>query len=209
MVLGLFWLGLSTAAAGGTTLPPDTVTRPVHAFMHFLPEYLEVRYPEKQFGQFVYIAIRQQRLFLIDSNRVVDEYPISTSRFGVGNRIYSKQTPEGLHTIRQKVGRHIPEGGIIYRGSYTGRSCLSDSGTVVRMGNLITSRILRLHGEEQGVNRGGRQDTFSRFIYIHGTANEALIGTPASNGCIRMCNADVVELFNRIPEGTYVVILNN
>ncbi len=66
-----------------------------------------------------------------------------------------------------------------------------------------------LAGEEDGVNKGGNIDSKSRNIYIHGTPEEGLLGTPASHGCIRMSNADVISLYNAVREGTYVIILNN
>jgi hypothetical protein len=72
--------------------------------------------------------------------------------------------------------------------------------------NLITSRILRLDGLEPGVNRGGRLDTFRRYVYIHGTNHEENIGRPASSGCLQLSNDDVIELFDQISEGTHLLI---
>jgi hypothetical protein len=75
--------------------------------------------------------------------------------------------------------------------------------------DLITSRVLHLTGLEEGINLGGDVDSYNRGIFIHGTHEEGLIGTPASKGCVRMKNADVIDLFERIEVGTFVVILNN
>ena len=72
--------------------------------------------------------------------------------------------------------------------------------------DLITTRILRLRGMQPGINQGGKVDSYRRYIYIHGTPEEGLIGTPASHGCIRMTNADVADLYERVPIGTQVEI---
>ena len=72
--------------------------------------------------------------------------------------------------------------------------------------SLITSRILRLRGLEPGLNTGGNRDSFARYVYIHGTNHEEAIGSPASSGCLQLTNADVIDLFDRIPEGTHLLI---
>ena len=72
--------------------------------------------------------------------------------------------------------------------------------------DFVTSRIMWLDGKEEGKNKGGAVDSFARYIYIHGTHEEGLIGTKASRGCIRMFNADAIELFDRIKKGTKVLI---
>ena len=73
----------------------------------------------------------------------------------------------------------------------------------------ITSRILSLKGEELGINKGSKIDSYARGIYIHGTSDEATIGRPASHGCIRMINQDVIKLFDNVQIGTKVLIINN
>jgi hypothetical protein len=71
----------------------------------------------------------------------------------------------------------------------------------------ITSRILWLSGEEKGVNKGKNIDSYQRYIYIHGTSEEGKIGTPASHGCIRMTNKDIIKLFSLVKLNTKVLIL--
>ena len=75
--------------------------------------------------------------------------------------------------------------------------------------DAITTRVLTLEGLENGINKGGELDSYGRHIYIHGTAEEGLIGQPASHGCVRMRNEDVIDLFNRVDKGLKVIILNN
>ena len=153
---------------------------------------------------FLYIDSVQQQLQLIDlepeNNR---SYAISTAANGMGNRLDSFKTPFGIHRIRQKIGGGEPRGMI-----FEAREPLGEIA-----GNLdnrdkdeITSRILWLDGLEEGVNKGGAYDTFSRFIYIHGTSDEKRIGKPVSAGCIRMKNDDVIELFNDVLVDDIVLI---
>lgn len=174
-------------------------------FVEFLEEYVAATYPNYSFGSYVYISLRDQKLYYVSNGTVKHAYDISSGRNGVGNNKGSGGTPIGLHTVYRKIGDTVPEGGIFYRGSYTGR--VLDS-TYTKT-NAITSRIIWLTGEEPGVNRGGIHDTSERYIYIHGTSGEASIGKPASRGCIRMRNADVVELYSLLSVGTPILIADN
>ena len=97
--------------------------------------------------------------------------------------------------------------GILSERRYTGE--LANPDRISEDTDLITSRILWLEGLEPGVNKGGANDSYQRCIYIHGTANERSIGSPSSHGCIRMLNADVIDLYERVPVGALVVILDN
>ena len=153
---------------------------------------------------FVVIDSTQQQLHWIDieseNNR---SYPISTAANGMGNQIDSYMTPLGIHRVRQKIGGDQPRGMVFEAREPTGRIA----------GNLdnrerdeITSRILWLDGLEPGVNRDGDCDTFSRYIYIHGTSDEKRIGEPVSAGCIRMKNDDVIELFEDVLVNDLVLI---
>lgn len=142
---------------------------------------------------FIYIVIAEQRVYWIDVEAENDRsYPVSTAANGSGNRADSYKTPFGIHRIRQKIGGGEPPGMV-----FEGREPV---GRVARQMNNqdedeITSRILWLDGMEQGINQGGVYDTYSRYIYIHGTSDEKRIGQPVSAGCIRMKNEDVIELF--------------
>lgn len=153
------------------------------------------------------VKIDEQRLYLLQENRVSQVYPVSTSRYGVGNKEGSHQTPLGAHNIAEKIGDHCRPGEIIKARIPTGKLaeiCVDAHATGQ---DVITSRVLWLRGLESGINRGGDVDSYRRYIYIHGTAEEGLIGKPASIGCVRMKNADVIDLYDRVAVGTPVMIL--
>lgn len=140
---------------------------------------------------------------------IVSEYVISTARNGVGSELHSEKTPSGLHSICQKIGDGVPVAGVFINRSYNGSKARIITQKLAGKTDDVTTRIMWLTGEEDGVNKGGNIDSKSRNIYIHGTPEEGLLGTPASHGCIRMSNADVISLYNEVREGTYVIILNN
>ena len=139
---------------------------------------------------------RQEMQLLDDSGGKVRTYPVSTSRFGLGSVPDSNFTPHGRFRIVQKIGHGAPERTIFRSrrivGTWDGGEAPED---------YVLTRILWLAGqEEQNAN------TFSRYIYIHGTNHENRMGQPASHGCIRLTNADVVDLFDRVDLATEVVI---
>ena len=115
----------------------------------------------------------------------------------------SFKTPTGLHSVSSMLGRGLPAGTLFKNRRPTGKVIkkIPHSNS-----DYITSRILRLNGLEDGKNKGGDVDSYNRYIYIHGTHEEGLIGKKASHGCIRMFNNDVIDLFERVQEGTYVLI---
>jgi lipoprotein-anchoring transpeptidase ErfK/SrfK len=149
----------------------------------------------------VEIKISEQRLCLYSANKIIKSYPVSTSKYGVENRLGSNKTPLGLHQIVSKIGRNAPLGAIFERRRNTGKIAKARN-----RGDLITTRILRLAGLEKGINKGKGVDSFQRCIYIHGTPEEKLIGRPASHGCIRMKNRDIIELFDLVKRSTLVKI---
>ena len=146
------------------------------------------------------VIISQQRLYLMKNGGTLKTCPISTSRYGIGNRKDSNKTPLGVHRICEKIGGGCPVGAIFKARRFTGQ--VWDGGTTNN--DMILTRILRLEGLEEGINRGGPADTFTRLIYVHGTNHEDAIGAPASHGCIRMMSEDVVDLFERVDVGTLV-----
>lgn len=152
------------------------------------------------------VQISQQNLHLFEKERVLKVFSISTSIFGIGNKSGSNKTPLGLHRIVSKIGRNAPLGSIFKKRRNTGKIAVVYKDRALKVADLITTRILRLEGLEQGVNKGEGVDSFKRCIYIHGTPNEGLIGKPASHGCIRMKNKDVIELFNLVKRNTLVNI---
>ena len=153
---------------------------------------------------FIYVDSQRQQLHWIDideeNNR---DYPISTAENGMGNRAESFKTPFGIHRIRQKIGGGEPKGMVFEAREPIGRIARDLDN---REKDEITSRILWLDGLEEDLNRGGIYDTYSRFIYIHGTSDEKRIGEPVSAGCIRMRNDDVIELFDEVLVNDLVLI---
>jgi UDP-N-acetylmuramate--alanine ligase len=151
---------------------------------------------------FVVVSIDTQTLLVCTVDAVVERYNCSTSRFGNGNRENSLKTPLGLHRINEKFGADAPAGRIFRDREDTGEEWdHSQTGD-----NLILSRILRLEGLEEGINKGAGVDSYERYIYIHGTGREDLIGTPLSHGCVCLRNHDIIRLFEKVREGTIVYI---
>ncbi|MGH7198186.1 MAG: L,D-transpeptidase family protein [Candidatus Omnitrophota bacterium] len=152
------------------------------------------------------VHVSQQKMVVSQGGKKLKVYPVSTSRYGTGNLLNSNQTPLGRHRVAQKIGTGAALN-TIFRNRVNTRTVsavnLSDR---LSAEDRITSRILWLEGLEPGVNKGRRVDSFRRQIYIHGTPDEGLIGKPASHGCIRMRNADVVQLFDWAEVGTVVII---
>jgi len=144
----------------------------------------------------VHVSIRHQLLTLKEGETPVRTYSVSTSRFGIGAEKGSFKTPIGRFRVVEKIGGQMPAGTI-----FQSRIPLRPDDPPPPTEDLVMSRILWLDGlDEQNAN------TRERFIYIHGTKHEAKIGSPASCGCIRMRNADVVELFDLIDNDTPVII---
>lgn len=134
------------------------------------------------------------------------EYPVSTALNGAGEADGSYCTPRGLHRIAQKIGADAPLFSVFKARVATGEIWTPEREAQAPGSDWILSRILWLEGMEPGKNRGSTVDSHARYIYIHGTNEESKIGTPVSHGCIRMRNADVVDLFDRVPVGTVVEI---
>lgn len=146
------------------------------------------------------ISVGQQRLSLIgDEGQWLKEYPISTAKAGVGEMSGSYQTPRGRHIIRAKIGVGQPENTVFVRRRPTGELWTPALAELHPGRDWILTRILWLSGCEAGFNRLGDRDTMRRYVYIHGSPDTAEMGKPGSHGCIRMRNADIVELFEQIP----------
>jgi L,D-transpeptidase YbiS len=143
------------------------------------------------------ISIPEQTLTLRCGAKVLRTYPISTSRFGLGTEIGSKKTPLGRFQIAEKIGHDTPLGTV-----FRARVPLGPDEPLPDTEDLITSRILWLDGLDSD-----NRNTKERYIYIHGTKHEDRIGRPDSHGCVRMRNADVIELFDLVHQGTSVRII--
>ena len=144
----------------------------------------------------IHVSVAKQQLALKRGRAVERTFPISTSKFGLGVEEGSFKTPTGRFRIAQKIGTGAPTG-----IAFKARVPIRPTPEMLGAADLVMSRILWLDGVERHNN-----NTFSRYIYIHGTNHEEQIGTPASHGCIRMRNADVAELFDLVEVNTPVVI---
>jgi L,D-transpeptidase YbiS len=142
------------------------------------------------------IRLDQQRLYVRRGDEVLHSYPVSSSRFGSGFEPGSFKTPLGRFQIAEKIGQDQPLNTV-----FRARKPVTDDFDWAAEPDLITSRILWLHGMDPE-----NANTKSRYIYIHGTNHETLLASPASHGCIRMANADIIHLFDVVETGAEVLI---
>lgn len=156
---------------------------------------------------FIIVDASDQRLYLFERNQLKFEFPVSTSAVGVGSAEGSNRTPLGLHRIAEKFGDGEPIGMIFKARQPTGKLAAIQTKPIKGDGDDVTTRIMWLQGLQPGINEGKGVDSHARYIYIHGTPEEGLIGRPESHGCIRMNNTQVIELFNQVPVGTLVDIV--
>jgi len=154
-------------------------------------------------GTGIWVSIKDQELRLINNGKIVRRYACSTARAGIGSRQDSGKTPSGWHRIAAKIGDGLPAGAILKDRQWTGRIWQAGQETE---DDLILSRILWLEGLEDGLNRGEGIDSQQRYIYIHGTNRIDELGRAASGGCVRLDPQAVIDLYDRVNEGTCVVI---
>ena len=153
------------------------------------------------------ISIARQTLSLVDDGGAsVRSYLVSTATRGVGERKGSFCTPRGRHLIRAKIGANQPPNTVFIGRRPTGEVYSPELAERFPGRDWILTRILWLSGCEPGRNRLGDVDTMRRYVYIHGSPDTAPMGRPGSIGCIRMRNADIVELFELVPPYTPVHI---
>jgi hypothetical protein len=146
------------------------------------------------------VSVPEQRMVVLDDERKpLASYPVSTSKFGLGDERGSYRTPLGRFEIAAKIGDRVPPGGVLKSRRYTGEVLPVDAPGR----DPIVTRILWLKGKE-----AKNRNAYGRYIYIHGTPEERNIGRPVSFGCVRMRSDDVIDLYRRVGEGSEVVILN-
>lgn len=148
---------------------------------------------------FLHISLADQTLYGFAEGRLVLRLPVSTALNGPGERNGSGCTPRGRHQIRAKIGAGLPQGAVLRGRRWTGEVWSAELGARFPGRDWILSRILWLSGCEPGRNRLGEVDTFRRYVYLHGTPDTEPMGVPLSHGCIRLRNADVLDLFARVP----------
>lgn len=154
----------------------------------------------------VVVDIAAQQLQLISNDEVVRSYPISTALNGSGEQNGSGCTPRGVHRIRLCIGADCPQNTVFVARRPTGEIYSQELAATAPDRDWILTRILWLTGTESGFNRGGDRDTLRRYIYIHGCPDSEPMGVPRSHGCIRMRNADIIDLFPLVQAGMPVVI---
>ncbi len=146
----------------------------------------------------VIISVRDQKLMVIENGKRVAVYPVSTSKFGLGDRWGSMATPLGWLQVAEKIGDHAPAGAVFHKRRFTGEILKPNAPGR----DPIVTRIIWLRGLEPG-----NANAFNRCIYIHGTAEEKFIGQPASYGCVRMCSKDVTQVYAQLQLGALVRII--
>ena len=137
-----------------------------------------------------------------EGGKAVAAWPVSTARAGIGGEQGSYRTPPGWHRIHQRIGAGAAAGTVFVSRAPTGETWRGEA----REDDLILTRILTLDGLEDGVNRGAGRDSLERYIYLHGTNHEDLLGRPVSHGCVRLSNDHVCQLFDHMREGDLVFV---
>jgi L,D-transpeptidase catalytic domain len=146
----------------------------------------------------VIVSVRDQKLMLVQNGFAIATYPVSTSKYGLGDGWGSLTTPLGFLQVAQKIGDHAPSGAVFHNRRWTGEILAPNAPGR----DPIITRIIWLRGLEASNARA-----FNRCIYIHGTPEEKIIGRPASYGCIRMKSSDVTALYDRLTIGALVQIV--
>ena len=157
-------------------------------------------------------AALPERLLVVDAERqlatwieagnAIEAWPVSTARAGIGGEDGSYRTPPGWHRVHERIGQEAVPGTVFVSREPIGETWRGEP----RDDDLILTRILTLDGIEDGVNRGQGRDSLQRYIYLHGTNHEGLLGRPVSHGCVRLSNDDVCQLFAHVREGDFVFI---
>ena len=148
----------------------------------------------------VNVSVPDQKLMLLDNGASTGVYPVSTSKFGLGDNWNSMATPLGMLQVAQKIGDHAPVGAVFHNRRFTGEILQPNAPGR----DPIVTRIIWLRGLE-----ANNAHAYYRGIYIHGTPQEKNIGRPASYGCIRMKSSDVTQLYTQLPVGAIVQITSD
>jgi lipoprotein-anchoring transpeptidase ErfK/SrfK len=183
----LLLLLVTLAAPGSVARAASTISPPSSSFFS----------PTEPLASVV-VSVRDQKLMVVQNGTKVAVYPVSTSKYGLGDFWGRMTTPLGYLQVAQKIGDHAPVGAVFHNRRFTGE--ILRPNTPGR--DPVITRIIWLRGlEPQNAH------AFRRCIYIHGTPEERYIGQPASYGCIRMKSRDIEALYNQIPIGALVQIV--
>lgn len=156
----------------------------------------------------LYIDLKRQQVQLQTQHNgpVLAQYPISSGCNGPNQQAGSHGTPLGWHVIKARIGAGCALNSVFVGRRFTGEIYNAELAARFPQRDWILSRILWLGGLEPGMNRYGTVDTLRRYIYLHGTPDSEPMGIPASHGCIRLRNSDIVQLFEQVTVGTRVLI---
>jgi lipoprotein-anchoring transpeptidase ErfK/SrfK len=152
----------------------------------------------EDFPDRIVVSVKEQKLMVVQNNARTAVYPVSTSKYGLGDYWGRMTTPLGYLQVAEKIGDHAPVGAVFHNRRFTGEILRPNAPGR----DPVITRIIWLRGLERQ-----NAHAFSRCIYIHGTPEERYIGRPASYGCIRMKSQDVATLYNQIPVGALVQIV--
>lgn len=152
------------------------------------------------------VHLQSQQLYVFYANKMIAKFEISSALNGPGELQNSHCTPRGWHAIAEIHGLNLEKNAVLVERSWTGEIYHPRLAEIFPDRDWILSRILRLRGLEPGFNQGGQVDSFSRFIYIHGTPDTEPMGIPRSHGCIRMRNDALIPLASWIQVGVKVFI---
>ena len=164
-------------------------------------------YISTDYSELLFVSIENQKIYHLKDGAILKKYIISSSEYGTGSEAGSNKTPLGLHKVKEKYGDETPINGRMIGRVFYGQIATLYNDTTKSKTDDVTSRIFWLEGLEKGKNKGEGIDSYKRYIYIHGTSEEGRLGMPASHGCIRMKNNEVIDLYKTIAIGTLVLIL--
>ncbi|WP_269526519.1 L,D-transpeptidase [Coraliomargarita parva] len=153
------------------------------------------------------VSIPDQAMALVENDQISTLYTVSTSKNPPSCRANSFGTPTGLHQAADKIGDGEPSG-MVFKGRVPTGRVYHEYPEGEQAANLITTRIIRMRGLEDGHNAGPECDSYDRYVYMHGTNHENRLGQPFSGGCIELSNRDVIEVFERIQRGDLIFIVN-
>ncbi|MDP3562053.1 MAG: L,D-transpeptidase [Legionellaceae bacterium] len=156
--------------------------------------------------QTIRIHSKEQIMHCYQYEQLIRSYSVSTGKNGLGEIAGSECTPRGWHAIYSIIGQENDENSVFVSRQWTGERYTPELAAQFPNRDWILTRILQLDGLEEGRNKGNNVDSLSRYIYIHGTPETTLLGVPGSRGCVRMRNADIIELANWVQIGTKVYI---
>lgn len=146
----------------------------------------------------VIVSVKDQKMLVVHNNAPVKTYPVSTSKFGTGDRRGSNCTPIGRMEVAKKIGRGAPSGTVFKHRKRTGEVLRPNAPGR----DPIVTRIIWLNGKQRST-----RNAYGRFIYIHGTPEEYTIGHPRSYGCIRMKSRDIIKLYGDLAVGSTVEVI--